>query len=257
MKKLLTSLSLAAIVATTASADFLRVEAGAGAWEQTPSGYATRSDEDGVLKLNGTYTSDETASTEMYAWVLFKHFVPIIPNLRLEYVTIHDEGKTKGSVGGIPIVDNLNTQTSAPTTLDVDEYDVIPYYNLLDNTFWITLDLGLDVKFIQSKAKVGAVGAFTGYNSDDSSVIPLVYARGRVQVPTTGLGVEADVKAISDGTNTFYDTRAKVDYTFDIFPVIQPGIEIGYRIQKMRVDDGSTQVDLDYKGVYAGAMLRF
>ncbi len=254
MKKLLTSLSLATLVTMSANADLLRVEAGAGAWQQTPSGYATRSDEDGVLKLNGTYVSDEKDSTEVYAWVLFKHFVPLIPNLRLEYVSIHDEGQTSGrSIGGLPI----GTGVTAPTTIDVDEYDVIPYYNLLDNTFWITLDVGLDVKFIQSKANVGAVGAFSGYSSDDSSVIPLLYARGRVQVPTTGLGVEADVKAISDGTNTFYDARAKVDYTFDIFPVIQPGIEIGYRMQKMKVDDGSTQVDLDYQGVYAGAMLRF
>ena len=54
-----------------------------------------------------------------------------------------------------------------------------------------------------------------------------------------------------------YDVRAKVDYTFDITPIIQPAIEVGYRVQQITVDDGENQVDLNYAGVYAGLMLRF
>jgi len=253
MKKILTTLSMAAILATSASADFLRVEAGAGAWQQTPSGYAARTDGDGVLDLNGRYDSLENDSTEMYAWILFKHPLPIIPNLRLEYVTISDEGVTTGSVAGMPI------PGAAPTTIDMTQYDIIPYYNLLDNTFWMTVDLGIDIKVIQSDVAVAAVEPyFDGYESTDTTVIPFVYLRGRVQVPTTGLGLEADAKVISDGTNTMYDVRAKVDYTFDITPLVQPGIEVGYRVQQVTIDDGDdAQVDLSYSGVYAGVMLRF
>ena len=252
MKKFFSSLCAAALLTTAAQADFLRVEMGGGVWEQTPKGYATRTDGGGVLDLSGTYTSSQKDSSEVYAWMLFKHPLPLIPNLRLEYVTMSDEGQTKGSVGG------MNIPGSAPTTIDTKQYDIVPYYNLLDNTFWLTLDLGLDLKVIQSDATVGAVGIFSGYSSNDDVVVPLLYLRTRVQVPATGLGVEADAKAITDGTNTLYDVRAKIDYTFTFIPLIQPGIEVGYRAQKLKVDDGTkSQIDLDYKGVYAGVMLRF
>ena len=258
MKKILTSLAAVVTLASTLSADFARVEMGAGVWGQTPTGYATRTDGDGVLNLDGTYTSAENDSQEMYAWVLVKHPLPLLPNLRLEYVTVSDEGKTTGHVNGIGVTDS-------PTTLDTTQYDVIPYYNILDNTFWTTIDLGLDIKVIQSDTVVKAGSSTLGivssdttiYDSTDTTVVPLLYVRARVQVPMTGLGAEADVKAISDGTNTLYDIRAKIDYTFDIFPVIQPALEVGYRVQQLTVDDGDTQVDLNYAGVYAGLMLRF
>ena len=262
MKKLVTTCALGALLATTASADFARVEVGGGIWQQTPNGYASRTDGDGALSLNGTYTSSEKEATDTYAWILIKHPVPIIPNLRLEYVTITDEGTTNssggGSIGGIPLPVGLDV----PTTIDITQYDVIPYYNILDNTFWITLDLGLDIKVIESDVHAAAVSAgiltFAGYSSTDTTVIPLLYARGRVEIPATNIGLEADVKAITDGTNSMYDVRAKVDYTFDFIPIIQPALEVGYRMQKLKVDDGTkAQVDLDYSGVYAGLMLRF
>ncbi len=252
MKKLISSLSLAAVVATTASADFARIEVGAGAWQQTPSGYVSRTDGDGALSLNGTYASNEDESTQMYIWALVKHPVPIIPNLRLEYVSVDDDGKVTGSVNGIIL------PTGGTAVIKTDQYDVVPYYNILDNTFWITLDLGLDIRYIVADATVvdNTLGTEV-YSGSDSLVVPLLYVRGRVEVPGTGLGVESDVKYITDGDSTVYDVRAKVDYTFDISPVIQPGIEVGYRMQKYDLQDGSDVANLDYQGVYFGAMLRF
>ena len=84
MKKIMTAITATALFATVASADIARVEAGAGVWQQTPKGYASRNDGDGVLSLNGTYTSAQKESSDTYAWILIKHPLPIIPNLRLE-----------------------------------------------------------------------------------------------------------------------------------------------------------------------------
>jgi len=251
MKKIISALALSATVATLCSADAFRLEMGGGVWQQTPSGYAKRTDNGGVLDLIGTYTSSEKETNEAYAWLLFKHPIPIIPNVRVEYVSITDQGQTAGRVNGLDI------PTTAPTTIDVKEYDVIPYYNLLDNTFWTTIDLGIDAKIIESKATVSPTIGFIGYSGTDTTVIPLVYGRARVQIPSTGLGIEADVKYITYDGSTMYDIRAKVDYTFD-FDVIKPGIEVGYRTQNLVIDDGiKTDVDLQYSGVYAGVMLRF
>ena len=61
------------------------------------------------------------------------------------------------------------------------------------------------------------------------------------------------------GDTQLYDFRAKVDYTFDFVPVIQPAIELGYRTQKFKIDeDGEdTKIDFEFSGIYGGVMLRF
>ena len=255
MKKILTTLACGAILATTASADFARLEMGAGVWQQTPTSLINTKDDDGLLSLDGTYEGAEKDSSEMYLWMLIKHPIPILPNIRLEYVSVADEGTTTGTVNGL-------TAADAPTTIDMHQFDIIPYYNILDNTGWVTLDLGLDLKVVKSDAYVSSLtggGLDTSYTSNETLVIPLLYVRSRVEIPATNIGLEADVKYITYDGSTVYDVRAKVDYTLDFFPVVQPAIELGYRVQKLDLEDvdTSTTIDMEFSGVYAGVMVRF
>ena len=260
MKKILTALTCAAILATTASADFARVEMGAGAWMQTPSGELSYTDSSGIT---ATDKSEESQETEGYVWLLIKHPIPILPNLRVEYASVNNSGKATGTFKKFTIP----TGSTSDTTLKMNQYDIIPYYNILDNTAWITLDLGLDLKVTEASYDVddavnditGIVIPNTAYSDSSTVVVPLLYVRGRVEIPATNIGLEADVKYVSYNSNTLYDVRAKVDYTLGFIPVIQPAIEIGYRVQKfdLSTDDDETTMNMDFAGVYAGLMLRF
>lgn len=213
-KKLLTALLAVSTFAAIASADFTRVEIGGGVWNQEPEQTTTL----------GTSTGDK--ESDAYVWAYVKHPVPVIPNLRVEY------------------------STATAKTLDFTQIDVAPYYNILDNTAWITLDLGLNFRSVSLDNET--------LGKTDDVVLPLGYLRTRVQLPLTGLGAEADVKYISYSDNTLYDARVKLDYTFDITPLVQPGVEIGYRVQKIETDELlNTTYNLKFSGVYVGAMLRF
>jgi len=238
------------MLATSAQADITRVEMGAGAWMQTPEGTITYS-EGGA---NGVYTSNENDNTESYIWVLIKHPIPVLPNIRLEYVSLEDDGIVNGQFKDF---DTLGVSTTM--TYDMRQYDIIPYYNILDNTAWITLDLGLDIKVIDISYDVSPSAPFTGYNGSETIALPLLYVRGRFEIPSTDIGLEADVKYVTIGDSTVYDVRAKVDYTLYFIPVVQPAIELGYRVQKIDIDesDADATVDLEFSGVYVGLMLRF
>jgi len=238
----------AAVFAATASADFVRTEMGVGTWIGTSSGKIVGE----KYGFEGVDTSVEESETNLYAWAMMKHFVPVVPNLRVEYVDITSTGEATGTLSGVSI------PGSTATKLKMKQLDVIPYYNILDNTAWITLDLGIDFKIIDATYTVDGFAGSNGYKTTETLVIPLGYVRGRMQVPGTNFGAEADVKYIAYDHNTVYDIRAKVDYTFDITPVIQPAIEVGYRMQKYQTDKTSDiSLDLDFSGVYAGVMLRF
>ncbi|MDD3060046.1 MAG: TIGR04219 family outer membrane beta-barrel protein, partial [Sulfurimonas sp.] len=140
---------------------------------------------------------------------------------------------------------------------------IIPYYNILDNTGWTTLDIGLDAKVVSLDyaAQGVTIGTLASQNYSDSVtiVVPMAYLRARVEIPATNIGLEADAKYVTYDGSTISDMRAKVDYTLDFFPVVQPALEIGYRTQKIDIasSDVKSVINIEYSGLYAGLMLRF
>jgi outer membrane protein len=249
---------LSVLLSADASADFLRLEMGAGAWNYTPSGTMSYTDDSGVV--SGTYTSSENKSSDAYIWVLLKHPLPIVPNLRLEYCDVKDEGIVTGAFKEFSVPASV-AYTSA--RYEMKQYDIIPYYNLLDNTFWTTVDIGIDIKIVDATYEadnvyVAGVSVPTHYTDSEVFALPLVYARTRVEIPATGFGIEADGKYITYDGSTVYDLRAKIDYSFD-FKLFDPGLEVGYRVQKFdfKTDDDKTKVNVDFAGFYAGLMVRF
>jgi len=244
MKKLLTSLVTVASFASLANADFARIEIGAGAWSQEPSGVISAT----ASGFTGKDTSTESSQAQAYVWAIVKHPLPIIPNLRLEYSGIESDGEITGSFK------KFNVTTGATTSFKLTQHDIIPYYNILDNTFWLTLDLGLDLRVMDMTYTASG----SSVENNEAIVLPLLYVRTRFQLPITELGLEADVKYASYDSNTIYDARVKVDYTFDIFPVIQPAIEVGYRVQHIETNEGEdAKINMDFAGIYVGLMLRF
>lgn len=250
MKKLITSLAIVLSVATVASADLARVEAGAGMWMQSPSGSI------GYTSASTGFAdaSKENSEVSGYAWLLVKHPLPMLPNLKLEYVNTVNEGSY--SLDGL-VVPGLPTAISS-SELEMTQFDVIPYYNLLDNTAWVTLDVGLDLKIINLAYTAAGVDVIDAIGVDIASVVmPLAYVRARVQAPGTNLGFEADIKTIAYGDNSVSDIRVKVDYTLDMVPVIQPAIEVGYRMQSFELEEAGFALATDFAGLYLGVMARF
>lgn len=253
MKKIISSVVLLSALTATVNADFTRVEIGVGGWEQKPTGTIKYTDG----SLTGQYTSSETKKSSVYAWMLVKHPLPIVPNIRLEYASAEDKGSASGNFK------DFNTTGTTTGSFEVKQYDIIPYYNLLDNTAWITLDLGIDIKVIDAKFEAKGVniyGVGTGDYSDSATLaLPMGYARARIEIPSTNIGLESDVKYITYQGSSLSDVRVKVDYTFDISPVVQPALEVGYRTQNYTIetDDDKTKFDLKFSGIYAGLMVRF
>lgn len=254
MKKSLTTLAAISLLASTLSADFGRVEMGLGSWQNTPTGSLNYVES--TTGVKGNYVSQEKSNSSAYVWLLVKHPIPILPNLRVEYTSISDEGEADGKFNDFAITG------LATGNIDMTQYDAVLYYNILDNLAWTTLDLGLDVKVIDTQFE--AKGTIDGIPNDSYTVsqavtLPMVYARVRVEIPMTDIGLEVDGKYVTYDGSTVSDFKAKVDYTFDFVPVVQPAIEVGYRVQSfdLTYNDDQTKMKLDFAGVYAGLMLRF
>ena len=257
MKKLLSIAAMTALMTTAANADIMRIEGAVGAWQTAPTGTISYLHAD---SFDVADTAGFDTSTNAYAWIYLKHPIPIIPNLRLEYANPNFDASTKLDLS----YGDYEFGAGASNALSLTQYDAVLYYNILDNTFWTTIDLGLDVKFIDGNYKVSGNTTLNGSQSVDqdfSLVMPMAYVRGRVEIPVTNIGVEAIARGMSYSDNTVVDAEIKIDYTMDFVPIIQPGIELGYRYQQIKLDAGSIGLDANFdttfSGVYAGIMVRF
>ncbi len=211
-------------ITISAQADFLRIEGGIGLFNAEPGG--------SIIDKNGNATdlTDMGIGTEndLYLWAFLKHPVPLIPNLRLEYL-------------------GLNHSPDSGGNYKVEEVDGILYYNLFDNLFWITADLGVDLKYVTADANT---------MDSDNALLGLLYGRLRLE-PLDWLGIEALLSATNYEDNKGYDARLKIDYTMTFIPLIQPAFELGYRIHKIQYKIGDVINKSEYTGVYGGLMLRF
>jgi len=253
MKKLLSIVAITALMSTALNADLLRIEGAVGAWQTSPTGTISFAPNSFDIVDNAGFDD----STNLYAWIYLKHPVPIVPNVRLEFVNPSFEG-TVASIDW-----NGKNYASVNNTLTLTQYDAVLYYNILDNTFWTTIDLGLDIKYIDGTYEINAdsVSGAASVNAPFSIAMPLAYARGRLEIPVTNIGVEVLARGMSYSGNTIVDAEIKIDYTMDFVPVVQPGLELGYRYQQVKLDAGSIGIDASFdttfSGVYGGIMLRF
>jgi outer membrane protein len=259
MKKLASTLALTALFGLSAQADFTRIEAGVGVWQSDPSGPITYSvgavNETADIANNLGFKEEDFT----YVWLNIKHPVPAIPNLRLEKVDVDFSGTATNSFDFVYNGATYTYDANSKSDLQIDQTDVTLYYNLLDNTAWATVDVGLNVKLMDFDVQVTDNGSGDTYRESETVPLPMLYLRARAELPGTNLGIEGDIKYISISDSQAYDARIKVDYTLDFVPVVQPALEVGYRIQKIEIDEDDVDVttDIEFSGVYAGLMLRF
>lgn len=251
MRSIFGYLFLVLLTFESLQADFLRFEASLGSFEGELGGKMRYQGDPQFDAENLGY--DIAQNT--YAWVLFKHPLFIIPNIRLEYADISYNGAI-----GSPIEWSGVSYTQGSSELAMKHFDGTLYFNLLDNTFWTTIDLGVNIKYIQSRFAIRDSGGFERFNEEGSVLLPMAYTRVRVEIPMTALGLEGDVKYLKYDDTKLLDARIKIDYTFDL-EVINAGVEIGYRKMQINVngDDIGIEMtaDLSVEGPYAGAVIKF
>jgi len=252
MKKLLSAAAALTLTYSGAQADMLRVWAGVGGWSASPSG-EIRGDNSGDTTFDLEDDGGMESSGSFYGWFMVKHFVPLLPNLRVERTSLSFDGKSERGL----TVDGKTFGVNADTELTLDQTDVILYYNFLDNLAWLTLDLGFGAKLIDGEISAKSFGQSASVEID--APVPVLYGRVRAEVPTTGLAFEADTKSVSVGDFSLSDTRLKIDYDLLSAAMLSLGVEGGYRIQTLDFDSGKSDpyADVDISGVFFGANLKF
>jgi outer membrane protein len=246
----LASLSLSGI----AQADTIGFEVGGYQW--TPDYTGTFSVDQGSqqgTELDIASDLGYTDNSNNVIWASLEHPVPLLPNFKI-VSTSFDASSTSTltrdiSFGG----ETFSLNENVASQIDMSNTEYTFYYELLDN--WINLDAGITLR--QYDGVVSLKTDPAGSNISESEVldftIPLLYLKGRVDLPLTGFFVDGELNIISFQGNSLSDTAFSVGYESEI----GLGAKAGYRTFSMVVDESDFVSDLDFSGAYLSVFFHF
>jgi len=236
MKKFKLPLFFVLSMATgAANADALGLYVGGGSWSHEPTGtFGTIGDD--IMDVESDLNYSEESDTYFYA--AFEHFVPLIPNIRVERATLGHTGTAASfDFNGVPV--------SGDSSINLDTTDAIIYWRLLDN--WVNFDFGLNVRKLDGDFTIDTEVVSV------SETIPMIYLAAQFDLPFSGFSVGADINTLSVSDVTYQDVRLRAIYEIGVI-----GFEAGYKSTTVELDNVSNlNADLEFKGLMLGAFLHF
>jgi outer membrane protein len=236
-----------ALSTSAAHADMIGIYASVDNWQYTG---------DATLAQTGT-TPEKFAfekQNQANLAVSIEHPVPLIPNVRLRH----------NQLQGIDTLTALAFEFGDKTyigdvklDLQLDNTDLILYYEILDNI--VSVDVGLGAKRLsgQVTATGNSLLNTTSTVSFDQT-LPMVYASVGGSLPFTGFSAKAEVMGIQYQDSSLTDAQAEIKYDFIDNLAIDLGIKAGYRQMTMTLKDvEKTDADTTFKGPYIGLEAHF
>ncbi len=246
--KIRMSLLAGALLAGTAQADLLFTVGGnASLWKAAPSGQI---DDDVKLDSDGLNLK---STNGMQISLFFEHPVPVLPNLKIRRTNVKTEGN--GLYSGTFLQQTYNEKLDS--TLDLSHTDFTLYWGLPLPVPMLDINFGLTARNFDGKASAKGQTTNIEVNENIKGTLPMLYAGVKVTTPVD-LYAKAEVNYIGFKKNSLVDYEATLGYTFPI-PVVDLGVELGYRALQMKTDKDTVKVATDAKlsGAYFGISAAF
>ena len=232
-----------ALAAPLANADVLGVGANVSYWDSDFSGEVVNKDSAVDIEKDLNLDSDSNANFTAF----FEHPIPVLPNVRLNYTSISQSGR--GEIGPEEFDGIVNTDVKSD--LDIDQFDVTLYYEVLDN--WVNLDLGLTARNFDGELVVRDQANIANISKTSvDAVVPMGYLAARFDLPLTGVSVGAEGNVISYSGDSLHDFNAYGQYEFAMLQ-----LRAGYRQMSIDYEDDDDKLDVEMSGPFASVGVAF
>lgn len=248
MKKTAIAAFLVAMTPVASHADLLfTVGAKASIWSPEPSGQL----DEGVDiedDVNGLGLEGESGNQ---LTVFIEHPVPVVPNLRLRQTSLDMKGNGT-------LFAEFNGQVFAgdvDSELDLSHTDATLYWGLPLPVPYLDINLGLTARMFDGYATVESMAQSEEVDLD--FVLPMGFLEAKVGSPF-GIYAQAEINAIGYDGNSMSDMAFTVGYDLPV-PVVDLGLELGYRSMTMTTNKDTTDIETDFElsGLFYGASLAF
>jgi len=203
------------------------------------------------FSFSSEFNGNSADSESIYLRV--EHFVPLFPNVMLRRTPLDWSARSSSATGTLG---NLQLSGTIDGAIDLTAIDATGYYELLDN--WLTADLGFTLRSLDGEASMREVSSGQEERLSLSSVVPMLYAQARFDLPFTGLAAGMRGNITSYRGNKLVDTETYIHLEVDLLPLIDVGIEAGLRRLELVLDDlDNWNSDADLSGAYIALTAHF
>jgi len=188
-------------------------------------------------------------------YVALEHPLPLIPNLMVASTTLDTDGTTTLLEDFDFAGDTFSAGTDVGTTFDVSYVDYTLYYELFDNGLF-SFDFGLTARNFDGDITVSSSNESAKISITE--IVPMLYVSTIVGVPGTDFNFFANGNLLSIDDHTMYDYQAGVSYELVDNLAVDVNLTLGYRAVKLELEDlDDLYTDIEFKGVFAGAVVHF
>lgn len=243
MRKIMLALGSSFVfVAPMASADIVGAGASVSYWDSEMSGDVVARDSAVDVENDLDLSADSNVNLTAH----IEHFVPLLPNLLINYTVVEQSGRGELSPAGF---DSLSGDVRSE--FDLDQFDLTLYYEILDN--WVNLDLGLTARDLSAELIVTEqTGTLNVSQTKISGTIPMGYVAARFDLPFTGVSVGAEGNVISFDGDSIHDVNAYGQYEIAVLQ-----LRGGYRQMAVDYEDSDDKLDVDISGPYVSVGVNF
>ena len=244
------------IISHAGHADTFGVYFGGGLWDTRYSGEVGVDTQPATLEELGVENEQST-----YFFIAIEHFVPILPNIKIQKTDLSTEGRA--IVSRDIVFDEITIPANADTVseLDLSHIDYTLYWELLDN--YVSWDLGLTGRSFDGFASIeytleqdGDAEDLTGSETTElKETLPLLYTKVQIDLPFSGWYIGGLANYVAYDGDSISDIEAKLGYMTDGLG-LDVGFELGYRTLNVVVEDSDDlEGDLEIDGAFASVIL--
>ncbi|WP_426358779.1 TIGR04219 family outer membrane beta-barrel protein [Pseudocolwellia sp. HL-MZ19] len=250
MKKILLATALSAAISTSVQADtLLGLYVGGQIWATEASGTFGDSGNN-----QADFNLDDQEQGSFY--VAFEHPLPLIPNIKVARTSLDTDGITTLSSSIDFRGETYDSTSEVATKFDLTYTDYTLYYEIFDNDL-VSIDFGITGRDFDTDITLSQEGKSSGTLSA-SGIVPMLYAYTNIGLPFTGFNVFGEGNFLSIGDHTLYDFQVGVSYELIDNLAVDVDLTLGYRAVQLEIDDlDNLHSNLDFKGVFAGAIVHF
>jgi outer membrane protein len=223
------------------------VYAGAGSWFQDYEGDARS----GIDTLDLVDDLGFGRQSNTYFYVALEHPVPFLPNVMLQRTSLSQSADNLLTRSIVFNGQAFSFSTDVNTEIDMEQTDAVLYYELLDNA--LSVDVGLAARYVDGFVSIRELATTT--TAEFKGVLPMLFARARVDLPFSGAWLGVRAQGLTYDGNSLIDADAQIGWASK-FGV---GFEVGYRMMKFDIEqfDDVDEASIEVKGPYAALNYHF
>lgn len=249
MKKTILAVLASGMIATPSMADTLGgVYIGGHVWSNEYSGTF------GSSQSQADFNLEEQEQGSYF--IALEHPIPLIPNVKIASTTLDTTGDSFTKNFNLGAIDKT-FNGDADTIFDVSYIDYTLYYEFFDNDL-LSFDAGITVRDLDGDINVTLKDGSLSDSLTFSEFVPMLYTSVNVGIPSTGFNLYAEGAFLSYDDHSIYDYQAGISYELIDNLVVDVNLLVGYRAISLDLEDlEGLYSDLEFNGVYAGAVVHF